>query len=110
MIHHVVLFRLLPNFSSASLEALISVLSGLKERLDGVEEYRVGQDLRLRDNNDDFAIVARFRDRKALDTYLTHPEHLSALAKYGPALVAEKHSVQFEDGAALPEAAPAGVP
>ncbi len=101
MIYHVVLFRLLPGSSRASLDELVNILTGLTTRLDGVEEYRVGTDLRLRDGNDDLAIVARFRDRNALDTYLTHPEHLSALAKYGPVLVAEKHSVQFTDSAAM---------
>ena len=101
MIHHVVLLRLLPGISRAGLEPLVSILTGLAASLDGVEEYRVGLDLALRETNEDLAIVARFRDREALHTYLTHPEHLSALARFGPDLVAEKHSVQFDDEAAV---------
>ena len=106
MIQHVVLLRLLPGVSKADLEPLVSALTGLAASLEGVEEYSVGLDLGLRDDNDDLAIVARFRDRKALDTYLTHPDHLSVLAQFGPTLVAEKHSVQFENGASLAKASP----
>lgn len=108
MIHHIVLLRLVPDVTQEALEPLVTTLSNLAAGLDGIEDYRVGRDLGLRANNDDLAIVARFRDRQALDHYLTHPEHLAALAKYGPELVTEKHSVQFQDDSAPVEASPTG--
>lgn len=96
MINHIVLFRFHPEASTDTVDELATVLTTVAASVEGVEEYRLGRDLGFRHGNDDFAIVSRFRDREAFDAYLSHPEHLAALAKYGPVLVAEKHSVQFD--------------
>ena len=100
MIDHVVLFALKTDAPRGDLPVLIARLRAVAARIDGLEEYRLGLDLQLRPGNDDLAIVARFVDRASLDRYLTDSEHLAILAEYGPRLMAEKHSVQFEDDGA----------
>ena len=95
MIDYVVLFRLIDGAPGELVDELIGTLTELSGRLDGVLEYRVGRDAGIRPDNDDFAIVARFRDRSALDAYLLHPEHLAIITRYVPQLVAEKHAAQL---------------
>ncbi|WP_104089802.1 Dabb family protein [Arthrobacter sp. GMC3] len=103
MIHHVVSVRLLPDTNSLDVQNLCDTLSGLAATLDGVVSYAIGTDLRLRDGNDDLAIVGAFADSESLHRYLSHPEHLAVLAKFGPRCIAEKHSVQFESTDRTPE-------
>ena len=99
MIDHIVLFRIKEGAADADVQALIDALYAVSRLAPGVESYRLQRDARLRDGNDDLALVARFRDRDAFEGYLSHPEHLAPLAKYAPGLLADKHSVQFESGA-----------
>lgn len=98
MIDHLVLFRLTDTAQDADVQALIDALYAVSRVAPGVESYQIERDAGLRDGNDDLALVARFRDEEAFQSYLVHPDHLAVLAEYAPRLLADKHAVQFQTG------------
>ena len=97
VIHHVVLFRLKPEVTTAEVDELAAGLRALAGLADGVVSYSCGPDLGLAEGNDHFAIVAVFESPVALAGYLARPEHATLVARMVPAMVAEKHSVQLAD-------------
>lgn len=95
MIDHILLMTLKPDAAASDVEELISALRRVSGDVDGVLSYRVERDAKLRDGNDDLAIVARFRDEASFRGYLGHPGHHAVLADLAPRVIAGKHSVQF---------------
>ncbi len=98
MFHHVVTFTFRPGVTSADAFALAEELRELAETLPGLRSYACGPDLGRREGNADFAVAAIFDTENALLNYLNHPEHKDIIARHVPAMVAERHGVQFADG------------
>ena len=95
MYHHVVTFQFKPGVSDADAKILAQELTQFANTVPGLISYGCGQDLGLRDNSEDFAVAAVFDTKEALRTYLEHPDHHAIVAKYGPTMLAGKHSSQF---------------
>jgi quinol monooxygenase YgiN len=95
MIDHILLLTLKDDAASTDVEALVTALQRVSEEVNGVLWYRVERDARLRDGNDDLAVVARFRDEEAFRAYLTHHLHLAVVAELAPRVLAGKHAIQF---------------
>ncbi|GAA1953313.1 Dabb family protein [Microbacterium deminutum] len=74
MIDHIVLFRLKAEAADADVQALVDALHAVSRVAPGVQSYRLERDPRLRDVNDDLALVARFDDRGAFEAYPSHPD------------------------------------
>lgn len=86
MIRHIVLARLRTDLPQAELEALLSVIRGMKTEIPGILQIEVGPD-----NSPEglargygHAFTVDFVDAAARDAYLPHPHH----AKVAQALVA----------------------
>lgn len=95
MYHHVVTFEFKPGVSTDDAKNLARELTEFAHTVPGLVSYACGADLGLRDNSEDFAVAAAFETKDALQTYLNHPDHHAIVGKYGPAMLADKHSSQF---------------
>ena len=69
--------------------------------------YRFGRDLRLREDNYEFAVTADFDDTDGFLVYRDHPDHLKAMAEFVAPIAKTRAAVQFEWPAALPTDPPA---
>lgn len=92
---HIVTFRWLPDVTSAQIDELAALLSGVAHRIDGLIRFACGSDLGIRDSNADFAILAEFETEAALRCYLTDPEHVAIVKGRAPGLVAAKQGVHL---------------
>lgn len=66
---------------------------------DGLVEFALGHDMRLRPGTDDLAVYAAFDSRDALEGYLHAPRHAEIVSAYAGAIFSGKHNVQFHDDA-----------
>lgn len=89
---HIVTFT--PTTTNETIDSLTHALDDISRTCTGIESYRHGADLSLREGTADYAISAAFRDRDALYAYLTDPGHQRITAELAP-FVAAKSSVQF---------------
>ena len=76
MLRHVVLFKVKPEHQ-ASIPKLIHELKALKGKIDGLLEMEAGADIVNSRRSYDFALIATFPDRAALDHYQDHPLHVA---------------------------------
>lgn len=95
MYHHVVTFQFTPDVSASEAKALATALADFASTVPGLVSYACGSDLGMRDNSEDFAVSAVFETKQSLQTYLDHPDHQAIVAKFGPTMLADKHSCQF---------------
>jgi hypothetical protein len=54
-----------------------------------------GPDLRFRDGNGDYALVATFPDRAGWDAYQAHPKHKAFVRNFVVPLQASRITIQF---------------
>ncbi len=82
MVEHVVLFKLKPEATEAQKTAMIEALQGLKGQIEGIADLTCGRNFSERSQGYEIGLVARFRDRDALDAYIPHPAHRGVVEKY----------------------------
>lgn len=76
---HVVTFKW--NRTGVDGERIAAALRALAGELDGVVDYRCGQDAGVTPDAYDFAVVGTFTDRDAFAAYRDHPEHQRILTE-----------------------------
>jgi hypothetical protein len=72
------------------------MLKKLKSIIKEIQSLSVGFDSLHLPRSYDTGLVATFRDRKGLDTYTVHPEHVK-VAAFGRSISDHVASVDFED-------------
>ena len=82
MLRHVVLFKMKPENRNCIPE-LISELKALKGPVEGLLEMEAGVDIVGSSRSYDFALIATFPDRAALDAYQVHPLHVAVAQRIG---------------------------
>jgi len=95
MYHDVATFQFKPGVTDVDATNPAEELKTLAATVPGLVSYACGTDLGLRENSEDFAVAAAFETTEALKTYLEHPDHHAIVAKYGPSMLAGKHSSQL---------------
>lgn len=95
-IGHVVTFTFTPSTSRETIAQLSTALDALAASCTGIETYRHGPDLGIRDGNAHYAVAAVFRDAAAFAAYMSAPEHLQLVADLIQPNLTAKSSVQFE--------------
>jgi hypothetical protein len=95
MIMHAVTFTLRPETTPDQVRTLSKELATLPSKIPALRSYHFGPDLRLRDGNADFAVVAVLADEAGVTAYLDHPEHLRIVATYVGPIVASRSAVQM---------------
>jgi quinol monooxygenase YgiN len=93
MIRNVVMVKLRPDADPGAVRAVQEGFAAMN--CPGTVSYTLGDDLRLREGNWSFAIVADFEDEEAYRAYDADPEHNRLRAQLA-GHVAEIARVQFE--------------
>jgi hypothetical protein len=75
MVVHMVSFKYKTDTSAHARADHRAKLNGLRD-LDGIVDFKVGEDFIRSARSFDTGLVVLFRDRAALDSYAQHPRHL----------------------------------
>ena len=95
MIRHLVVFTFRPGTTAEQVDELARRLRELPGLIPTIRRYELGTDLRLRDGNADFAVVAEFDDVDGFLTYSEHPAHQAVIAECIRPIVASRLAVQL---------------
>lgn len=81
MLSHVVSLKFKPEVTEADIDELEKSLDELPNAIVEIQMYEFGRDVLRTERSYDFAIVALFANKEALQRYQRHPEHLKVSAK-----------------------------
>jgi hypothetical protein len=93
-VYHLVTFTFKARTSTEAITELSAALDGLSMRA-GAISYSHGQDLKIRQDNADYAVTAIFHDAAAFDAYITSPEHLRIVSELVMPHLQSRSAVQF---------------
>mgnify|MGYP005837896343 CR=1 FL=1 len=96
MIEHIVLFKWKPETSPEQIAAAITGLQRLKTAIPGIVDLSCGQNFCDRAQGFQTALVVRFTDRNALETYQPHPAHQAVVHTLIKPIAADILAVDFE--------------
>ncbi|HEY7784697.1 MAG TPA: Dabb family protein [Pyrinomonadaceae bacterium] len=96
MLTHIVIWKYRTDVEPEVREEHVRLLRALGSLIEQVESLEVGFDSLHLPRSFDTGLVARFRDRAALDAYTVHPEHIK-VAEFGRSISAQVASVDFEN-------------
>ena len=84
MVEHIVLLKLKADTTDQQLADLSSALSTMKDKIPGIFEVTRGVNNSPEGKSQGFSygFIVRFKDEKARDTYLPHPEHLLVATEF----------------------------
>jgi Stress responsive A/B Barrel Domain len=94
-VSHVVIFTWIAEATDAQIAAFGAALSNLATELADMVSMHHGPDLRFRDGNGDYALVATFPDRAGWDAYQAHPKHKAFVRDFVVPLQASRITIQF---------------
>jgi|APDOM4702015159_1054818.scaffolds.fasta_scaffold153468_2 quinol monooxygenase YgiN len=98
MLKHIVMWRIDSNAEGSreqNAARIKDMLESLRGRLDGLIEIEAGINVIPGDDACDLVLVSAFRDRAALQAYLSHPEHLR-IGEFVKAVRTERRVVDYE--------------
>jgi hypothetical protein len=95
MLRHVVVFRFPAGTSDASLDELREALLALPGEVPAIRALSAGRDLRMREGNDDFAVVADFDDADGFQAFVANAEYTRIMAELIMPHIESRHAVQF---------------
>ncbi|MFQ5480216.1 MAG: Dabb family protein [Thermodesulfobacteriota bacterium] len=76
MIIHIVLFKLKKR-SEVNIKECLELLRGLMGKVPALKALTVGEDVVQAERSYDVGIIAGFEDMAGLESYRSHPEHVS---------------------------------
>ena len=94
MVVHIVSFKYRPEAGAEARRDHRAQLRALAD-IDGILDFKVGEDFVRSPRSYDTGLVVSFRDRAALDGYATHPRH-QPVAKLGRDLSETIVAVDFD--------------
>jgi hypothetical protein len=95
MIMHTVSFTWRPEATDDQVRALTKELATMPSKIPALRSYHFGPDLRLRDGNADFAVVAVVADEAGVRGYLDHPDHVHLVETFVKPIVATRSAAQI---------------
>lgn len=95
MVTHIVIFTWLAGTRGDQVDELSQALDRLAAAWSGRASFRHGRDLRFRDHNGDYALVATFADRAAWDEYQADPRHKTVVREFVTPIQAARLTIQF---------------
>jgi predicted NAD/FAD-binding protein len=95
VVTHVVIFTWIAEATEAQIADLGEALNRLTTELSDLVTISHGRDLRFRDGNGDYALVATFVDRAAWIAYQAHPSHKAFVRDFVTPLQASRLTIQF---------------
>lgn len=95
IVTHIVVFTWIAGTTDAQIAAFGKALTDLASDLSDLVTMRHGPDLRFREGNGDYALVASFADQAAWQAYQAHPKHKAFLRDFVAPLQASRVAIQF---------------
>lgn len=95
MITHIVTFSWIAGVTDDQVSALGRALDELAAYRSDIVTVRHGRDLRFRDGNGDYALVATFADRAGWDDYQADPAHKAFVRDHVTPIQASRIAIQF---------------
>ncbi len=95
MVTHVVIFTWVPGTTAGQVESLREALDALAAAFADVATIRHGPDLKFRDGNGDYALVATFPDRAGWDAYQADPRHKAFVRDHVTPIQSSRVAIQF---------------
>ena len=95
MVTHVVIFTWIAEATSDQVDALRQALERMAVEVADIASIQHGPDLRFRDGNGDYALIATFADRAGWDAYQAHPKHKAFVQDFVTPLQASRVAIQF---------------
>ena len=101
MLVHIVAFKLLPGVSreDASVARAQEITRDHPAHIREIDGWAVGMNVTDRPVAYDFAVIAEFADRAALDAYMHHPDHQRGVAAWRAISTWIVVDLELEDGA-----------
>ena len=97
MVTHMVIFKWIDGTSPELVAQLAGALDRLAADLGDLVDLRHGADLRFRDGNGDYGVVATFADRAGWDAYQADPRHKALVRDFVIPIQASRLTLQFQD-------------
>ena len=94
MVVHIVSFKYKAGTTAAARADHCARLRGIAD-IEGILDFKVGEDIVHSPRSYDAGLVVLFRDRSALDSYATHPRHVP-VAQLGRDLTDAIVAVDFD--------------
>ncbi len=98
MVSHIVIFSWKPGTSPQQVEALRHALDRMVAGIPDLVSIEHGPDLRFRDGNGDYALVASFPDRAGWDAYQSDPRHKEFIRDHVTPIQASRVAIQISGG------------
>ena len=95
MVTHVVVFTWIASATGDQVDRFRRALDRLAVDLSSIATIRHGADLRFREGNGDYALVATCVGREAWDAYQAHPQHKAFVRDFVTPLQASRVAIQF---------------
>lgn len=95
MITHIVIFSWVAGVTDEQVSALGRALDELAASLSDIVRIKHGRDLRFREGNGDYALVATFADRAGWDDYQADPTHKAFVRDYVAPIQAGRLTIQL---------------
>jgi hypothetical protein len=95
MVTHIVIFTWIDGTTTVQADAVRHALSRLAAELSDLASITHGPDLRFREGNGDYALVAKFADRDGWSEYQSHPAHHAFVRDFVAPIQASRLTVQF---------------
>ena len=95
MLTHIVIFTWLPGTTPEQVTALGQALDRMASDVAGLLAIRHGPDLRFREGNGDYALVATFPDRDGWDAYQADPRHTAFVRDVVAPIQASRLTIQL---------------
>ncbi len=78
MVKHIVMFKLAEN-TPGNLDLAANALNGMKGKIDTLRFLEVGRNYSASERSHDLVLTTHFDDRKGLETYSGHKNHLPVI-------------------------------
>lgn len=95
MVTHVVIFTWADGTTAEQVTELGQALDGLAAALSDLVTMIHGPDLRFREGNGDYGLVATFADRAGWAAYQAHPKHKAFVQDFVTPIQASRLTIQF---------------
>ena len=95
MVTHVVIFTWTDAATTEQVRALGEALDRLRADMPGLGALTHGPDLRFREGDGDYGLVATFADRAAWDAYQADPRHKAVVRDYVAPIQASRLTIQI---------------
>ena len=97
MVTHVVIFTWVDGTTAGQVDSLGRALNRLAAELSDLVTIRHGPDLRFRNGNGAYALVATFADRAGWDAYQADPRHKAFVHDFVAPIQAARLTIQFQE-------------